>query len=83
MQQTFQRKLLNFGKDGEKFFMVPREISWNHEIAGAIVLKGERADEARHEGLWVPTSEIEVTVRDSGFECSGGYAEMYRRGGSV
>ena len=39
MQQTFQRKLLNFGKDGEKFFMVPRGISCNHEIAGAMVLK--------------------------------------------
>ncbi len=39
MQQTFQRKLLNFGKDGEKFFMVPREISWNHEINGAMELK--------------------------------------------
>jgi hypothetical protein len=39
VQQTFQRKLLNFAKDGEKFFMVPREISGNHEIAGAMVLK--------------------------------------------
>ena len=39
MQQTFQRKLLNFGKDGEKFFMVPREISWNHDVAGVMVLK--------------------------------------------
>jgi hypothetical protein len=39
VQQTFQRKVLNFGKDGEKFFMVPRGISCNHEITRAMVLK--------------------------------------------
>ena len=70
MQQTFQRKLLNFGKDVEKFFMVPREISWNHEIAGAMVLK------AVNELMRPVTKDYEyqrvrseVTVRHSGFEC--------------
>ena len=28
-------------------------------------------------------SEIEMIVGDSGFECSGGYAETHTRGGSV
>jgi hypothetical protein len=39
VQQAFQRKVLNFGKDGEKFFMVPPWISCNHEITGATVLE--------------------------------------------